>query len=61
MKQKAFAVKFVFDKGTIQTQMKTQNVSPQEVIGLLEMAKAEILDKLSKGRHEIFRGMRKNE
>ncbi|MFH1456384.1 MAG: hypothetical protein ABIF40_05550 [archaeon] len=61
MKPKAFVIKFIFEGNSIQTQMKTQNVSPQEALGLLDMAKSEILEKLSKGRHQMFSGVSKNE
>ena len=49
------------DPGNIKTQMKTENVSPQEAIGLLEMAKSEILDNLKKGRKDIFQAFKKDE
>ena len=47
-------LKFDINQGNIQTQMKTQNITPQEAIGLLEMAKDHILDNLKKGRKDIF-------
>ena len=49
MQKKSFLLKFDLTPGNIQTQMKTQNISPQEAIGLLEMAKDQILDNLKKG------------
>jgi hypothetical protein len=41
-KQKMFAVKFIIGAG-IQTQIQTQNVSTQEAIGLLEIAKDQLM------------------
>ena len=43
----------------IQTSMKTQNVTPQEAIGFLEMAKDQILDNLKQGRKDIFQAFKK--
>jgi hypothetical protein len=58
--QKSFAVKFVLDnKGNIQTQMHNQNISPQEAVGLLEMAKSQILENLAQSRKEVFSGSKK--
>jgi len=54
--EKIFAVKFKFVGNNIQTQVSNKNVSPQEAIGLLEMAKSQILEGISKGRKEIFSG-----
>jgi len=61
MQKKSFLLKFDIIPGNIQTQMKTQNISPQEAIGLLEMAKDQILDSLKKGRKNIFQAFRKEE
>lgn len=61
MQKKSFLLKFDINPGNIQTQMKTQNVSPQEAIGLLEMAKDQILDNLKKGRKDIFEAFKKDE
>lgn len=41
---KAYALKFLFKESQIQIQMKANKVSPHEMIGLLEMAKKQILD-----------------
>lgn len=58
-KEKVFAIRFtVKDKG-IQTQMQTKNVSHQEMIGLLEMAKDEILDNVKAGRKQVFKASKK--
>ena len=59
MKKKSFLLRFDVNPGNIQTQMKTQNISPQEAIGLLEMAKGQILDNLKKGRKDIFQAVKK--
>ena len=61
MQKKSFIIRFDMDPGNIKTQMKTENVSPQEAIGLLEMAKSEILDNLKKGRKDIFQAFKKDE
>ena len=54
MKGKIFIVKFDITENNIQTSMKTENVTPQEALGLLDMAKDQILDNLKKGRKDIF-------
>jgi len=59
--ERAFAVKFNIQQNNIQTQMQTKNVSPQEAIGLLEMAKDQILDNLKKGRKEVFQSFQKSD
>jgi len=58
---RTFEIKFRIIEGNIQTEIKQKNVSPQEAIGLLEMAKSQILDNLAQGRKEIFSGMKKGE
>ena len=50
---KTFTVKFVLGKG-IQTQMHTESVSPIEALGLLEMAKDQLMNNLRKGTQNIF-------
>ena len=37
----------------IQTQIQSQNVSPQEALGLLEMAKDQLLNNLRKGTKNL--------
>lgn len=54
--EKEFAVRFRVIDGNIETQMKQQNISPQEAIGLLEMAKSQLLENLSKNRKDVFSG-----
>ncbi len=45
---KELAIRFnIVEKG-IQTQIKVKNMTPQETVGLLEMAKSQILEKLKK-------------
>jgi len=51
--EKIFAVKFIVGP-QIQTQVKSQNVSPIEAIGLLEMAKDQMLNNLRKGTKNVF-------
>ena len=53
-KNKMLLLRFDVSKNNIKTSMKTQNISPQETIGLLEMAKSQILDNLKKGRKDVF-------
>lgn len=57
--QKAFLLRVDVTANNIQTTMKTQNVTPQEAIGFLEMAKAQILDNLKQGRKDIFQAFKK--
>lgn len=58
--EKVFAVRFTIKEKGIQTQMQTKNVSPQEMIGLLEMAKDEILENVKQGRKQVFRASKKD-
>ncbi len=58
--QKAFLLRVDVLPNNIQTTMKTQNVSPQEAIGFLEMAKDQILDNLKQGRKDIFQAFKKD-
>ena len=58
--QKIFLLKVDVMTNNIQTTMKTQNVSPQEAIGFLEMAKDQILDNLKQGRKDIFQAFKKD-
>ncbi len=57
--QKAFLLRVDVMPNNIQTSMKTQNVTPQEAIGFLEMAKDQILDNLKQGRKDIFQAFKK--
>ena len=57
--QKIFLVRVDVLPNNIQTSMKTQNVSPQEAIGFLEMARDQILDNLKQGRKDIFQAYKK--
>ncbi len=61
MKQRMFAVRFDIDNNNIKTSMKTENVTPQEALGLLDMAKDQILDNLKKGRKDLFSFTKKND
>ena len=58
--QKVFLLRVDVLASNIQTSMKTQNVTPQEVIGFLEMAKDQILDNLKQGRKDIFQAFKKD-
>jgi len=57
---KLFMVKFVVKEGKMATKMSSKNITPQEIIGLLEIAKQQVLDNLKTNKKEIFRGS-KNE
>ncbi len=57
--QKIFLLRVDVKPNNIQTSMKTQNVTPQEAIGFLEMAKDQILDNLKQGRKDIFQAFKK--
>lgn len=57
--QKVFLLRVDVSENNIQTSMKTQNVTPQEAIGFLEMAKDQILDNLRQGRKDIFQAFKK--
>ena len=57
--QKIFLLRVDVLPNNIQTSMKTQNVTPQEAIGFLEMAKDQILDNLKQGRKDIFQAFKK--
>lgn len=57
--QKVFVLRVDLSQNNIQTTMKTQNVTPQEVIGFLEIAKDQILDNLKQGRKDIFQAFKK--
>ena len=56
---KVFLLRVDVMPNNIQTSMKTQNVTPQEAIGFLEMAKDQILDNLKQGRKDIFQAFKK--
>ncbi len=58
-KEKIFAVKFIMGP-QIQTQIKSQNVSPVEAIGLLEMAKDQMMHNLRKGTENLFNAEKKS-
>jgi len=58
--KKSFILRFDIADGNIKTSMKTEEISPPEAIGLLEMAKDQILDNLKKGRKDIFQMTKKD-
>lgn len=58
--KKVFLLRVDVMPNNIQTTMKTQNVTPQEAIGFLEMAKDQILDNLKQGRKDIFQAFKKD-
>ena len=53
-KKKLLLIRFDITEDNIKTSMKTEDVSPQEALGLLDMAKDQILDNLKKSRKDIF-------
>ena len=57
--QQIFLLRVDVMTNNIQTSMKTQNVTPQEAIGFLEMAKDQILDNLKQGRKDVFQAFKK--
>ena len=57
--QKVFLLRVDVMTNNIQTSMKTQNVTPQEAIGFLEMAKDQILDNVKQGRKDVFQAFKK--
>jgi hypothetical protein len=56
VEDKLFMVKFVVKNGKMATKMSSKNMSPQETLGLLEIAKQQILDGLKQNKKEVFRG-----
>jgi hypothetical protein len=58
--EKSFMVKFIVKEGNIATKVETNNIPPQECIGLLEIAKQQLLKSLEEKRKEVFRSS-KNE
>ena len=58
--EKIFLLRVDVLENNIQTSMKSQNVTPQEVIGFLEMAKDQILDNMKQGRKDIFQAFKKD-
>ncbi|MBS3107975.1 hypothetical protein J4468_03595 [Candidatus Woesearchaeota archaeon] len=56
---KVFAIKFTFVDKNIHTEMHQQGITPQEAIGLLEMAKQQLLDSVKAG--QVFHGVNKHE
>ncbi len=53
---KIFIIKFIVKDGKMATKMSSKNMAPQETVGLLEIAKQQILDGLKENKKEIFRG-----
>jgi len=54
--EKIFEVKFIVKDGKMATKISSKNIAPQETIGLLEIAKQQILDGLKQNKKEVFRG-----
>ena len=57
MENKVMAIKFIVGKG-IQTQIQTKNISTLEAIGLLDMAKDQMMNNLRGNTKNLFK-MRK--
>ena len=60
MKNKTLILKFDVLDDNIKTSMKTENVSPQEALGMREMANNQILTNLEKGRKDVFQAFKKD-
>ncbi len=60
-KDKDFMIHFRIRNGKIATKMTSNNVQAQEKVGLLEIAKQQILDELRKTKRDIFKGVKKDE
>lgn len=54
--EKLFVVKFEIKAGHIATKMSSKNVQMQEKVGLLEIAKQQVLDELRKTKKDLFMG-----
>ena len=54
MEEKTLTINLKVKDGNISTGIQSKNISPQEVIGLLEMVKDQFLEKLRKNRKDIF-------
>ena len=61
MEEKIFIIHFNITPHNIQTKMSNKNVSPQEAIGLLEMAKSQILENLAQGRKQVFESWKRGD
>ena len=59
-KSKMMVLRFDISENNIKTTMKTENVSPQEALGLLDMAKDQIMDNLKKSRKDVFQMEKKD-
>jgi len=59
--EKIFAVKFEIRNGRIATKMSAKNIQVQEKIGLLEIAKQQVLDEVKKTKRDLFKGYKENE
>jgi hypothetical protein len=58
---KLFELKFIIKNGRIATKMTSKNVQIQEKIGLLEIAKQQVLDEVKKTKRDLFRSVKKDE
>ena len=56
--EKVFAIKFLVRDGKMVTKMTSKNMTPQETIGSLEIAKQQILDGLKENKKDVFQGCR---
>jgi len=59
--EKTLTINLKVKDGNISTGIQSKNISPQEVIGLLEMVKDQFLEKLRKNRKDIFNVEKKDE
>ncbi|MAG78644.1 hypothetical protein CL616_04745 [archaeon] len=58
---KDFVIQFKIKNGRIATKMTSKNLQVQEKLGLLEIAKQQILDEIKKTKRDIFKGVKEDE
>lgn len=54
--EKVFLIKFLVKDGNIVTKASSKNLAPHEIVGLLEVAKQQVLDGLKQQKKEVFQG-----
>ena len=60
-KTKEMVVAFRIINNQIQTQVKTENITPLEAVALLEMVKDQFMDNLRKSRQNVFESIMPNQ
>ena len=56
-----FELKFIIKDGRIATKMASKNMQIQEKLGLLDIAKQQLLDEVKKTKRDLFRSVTKDE